>query len=185
MSHVLDTAPTGRARCRACRKVIAKGEWRLGQKAPNPYGEGDITFYFHPICGAAKLPEVMLEALGEADRPVPGAEQYRRLADLASAHRRLPRLGRIEVAPTGRARCRHCRQVIDKGSRRMALEVVDNGMLDSWGYLHLGCVQAYVEGEVAELLEARGDVLDDATRAELCGDPACASGATPNEDRAQ
>jgi hypothetical protein len=167
MSHVFETARTGRARCRACRKVIAKGEWRLGQKVDNPYGEGEATFYFHPICAAAKIPDVLLGALAAAEEVVPCAQEYRRLAELASVHRRLPRLGRIEVAPSGRARCRHCRKSIDRGSRRMALEVVDNGMLDSWGYLHLGCVREYVEGDVVPLLEARGDVLDERMRAQL------------------
>ena len=169
MSHVIETAPTGRARCRACGRVIAKGEWRLGQKAPNRYGEGEATFYFHPICGAAKLPSVLLEALAGADQPVPGAQKYRQPAELASVHRRLPRLGRIEVAPSGRARCRHCRQKIDKGSQRMVLEVVDDGMRDYWGYVHLRCVRQYVEGDVVPLLEARGDVLDEGMRTALSG----------------
>jgi hypothetical protein len=172
MSHLFETAPTGRARCRVCRKIIDKGEWRLGQKASNPYGDGETTFWFHPVCGAAKLPEVLLEALAGADGLLPNAQKYRRLAELASAHRRLPRLGRIEVAPSGRARCRHCRDRIDKGSPRIALEVVDNGMLDPWGYVHLGCVRLYVEGDVVPLLEARGDVLDERTRAALSGDGA-------------
>ena len=173
MSHVFEIARTGRARCRACRNVIPKGEWRLGQKVDNPYGEGEATFYFHPICAAAKLPDVLLAALATAEEGMPGTQQYRRLAELASVHRRLPRLGRIEVAPSGRARCRHCRKSIDKGSQRMALEVVDNGMLDPWGYLHLGCVWEYAEGDVVPLLEARGDVLDDRMRAALsAGKPA-------------
>ena len=100
---------------------------------------------------------------------MPDRQKYRQPAELASVHRRLPRLGRIEVAPSGRARCRHCRQKIDKGSQRMVLEVVDDGMRDYWGYVHLRCVRQYVEGDVVPLLEARGDVLDEGMRTALSG----------------
>ena len=66
MTHVIEPASSGRAKCRGCEQKIAKGELRLGEKLPNPYGEGEMTLWFHPLCGAFKRPEVLLEAMEEA-----------------------------------------------------------------------------------------------------------------------
>jgi len=52
MPHVFGAAPTGRSKCRGCGEPIAKGEVRFGESLPNPYAEGEITHWFHPLCAA-------------------------------------------------------------------------------------------------------------------------------------
>lgn len=42
MPHVFEHAPSGRAKCRGCDAVIAKGALRFGERLPNPYGDGPI-----------------------------------------------------------------------------------------------------------------------------------------------
>ena len=54
MPHVLEPATSGRAKCRGCGEKIAKDELRFGEVTENPYGEGDRTLWFHPVCGAYK-----------------------------------------------------------------------------------------------------------------------------------
>lgn len=159
MGHVLDRASSGRARCRACREPIPKDTLRLGQREPNPFGDGEATYYFHPRCGAAAVPTVFLTALAEHGEPLPAAEPFRRLAELAAAHRRLARIGRVERSPTGRARCRQCHDLIAQDDLRISLRVIEEGMIDPRGFIHARCSRAYFEGDVLPLLEARGDAL--------------------------
>ena len=167
MSHVIEIASSGRASCRACRQKIARGELRLGERQPNPFGEGEATYWFHLRCGAAKVPDAYLAALAELPEVPPAVAAHRQLAELASAHRRLPRLGQFGRAPTGRARCRHCRELIGKGVLRVSLEVVNEGQLDSWGFLHATCARPYFEADVLPLVKARGTELDDELREAL------------------
>jgi poly(ADP-ribose) polymerase-like protein len=63
MSHSIEPATSGRAKCRGCGRPIDKGELRLGEQLPNPYAEGEMTLWFHPTCAAYKRPEALIEAL--------------------------------------------------------------------------------------------------------------------------
>ena len=96
MGHVLETAPSGRAKCRGCGQAIAKGDLRFGERLPNPYGDGDMTLWFHPQCGAYKRPEPFLEALSGSDTAVNDAGRLEATARFGAAHRRLPRLHGVE-----------------------------------------------------------------------------------------
>ncbi len=167
MGHVLEVARSGRARCRACQQGIAKGERRFGERQPNPFGDGEATYWFHLQCGARKVPAAYLAALEELAAPNPAAEAHRTLAQRIAGHHRLPRLGPVSVAPTGRARCRQCRDLIGKGDYRIHLEVVADGLLDSWGFIHARCAQAYFETEVVDVFEALAIDLPAEARAEL------------------
>ncbi|MGH7341280.1 MAG: PARP-type zinc finger-containing protein, partial [Candidatus Rokuibacteriota bacterium] len=80
MPHVFETASSGRAKCRGCAQPIAKGDLRFGERLPNPFGEGEMTLWFHPICAAYKRPEPILEALGEAAEKPPESEALERAA---------------------------------------------------------------------------------------------------------
>ncbi len=204
MPHRLEAAPSGRAKCRACQRAIAKGDLRFAEVVPNPVAEGLTNHFYHPTCAAQRRPEAFLQLLAppepetpepetsepetpQAGAPGPGppsgppgsaapshgersvsprpasspesgggagaATSAERLppeilalfeqARLAVEHRRLPRLGVITLAPSGRARCRHCGEVMAKGDLRMAVQPIDEGRLQAWGFLHLGCVVAY------------------------------------------
>src|SRR5690606_22843160 len=63
MPHVMESAKTGRAKCRGCDRRIEKGDIRFGERVPNVFGEGETTLWFHLRCGAYKRPEPFLETL--------------------------------------------------------------------------------------------------------------------------
>jgi hypothetical protein len=63
MANVIEPAGTGRAKCRACGRVIGKGELRFGEVLPNPFGEGETTYWLHLYCAAYKRPEQLLPLL--------------------------------------------------------------------------------------------------------------------------
>lgn len=145
MPHVVEPAPTGRAKCRGCGEKVAQGELRFGESLPNPFAEGETTHWFHLECAAYKRPEPFLETL-EA-RPEPLGDQDRLVAEARKgiAHRRLPRVSGAERAPSGRAQCRACRTPIEKGAWRIPLVFYEEGQFAPSGSIHLACARAYLE----------------------------------------
>ena len=65
MAHVIEPASSARAKCRGCGRPIAKGILRLGERLPNPFGEGEMTLWFHLPCAAFKRPQPFLDAIAE------------------------------------------------------------------------------------------------------------------------
>lgn len=145
MAHGFEPAPTGRAKCRGCGTPIPKDSVRFGERHPNPYGEGEMVLWFHPICAAHKRPETLLEGLEAAQTPPEDVGTLRSLAEVGAAHRRLPRVDGASRAPTGRARCRHCREMIPKDSWRIHLVYWEEGRFEPSGFLHAPCGAAYFE----------------------------------------
>ena len=143
MAHVFETSPSARAKCRGCGAPIAKGELRFGERLPNPFGEGEMTLWFHPICGLYKRPEPFLEALAAGDVPLDDTERLQRLAQEGITHRRLPRIDGAERAPSGRARCRSCREMIGKGEWRFPLVYFSEGRFEASGFVHAKCSREY------------------------------------------
>lgn len=168
MPHVFEPAPTGRAKCRGCGKAIARGEPRFGERLPNPFAEGEMTLWFHPPCAAYKRPESMLQALGETPEGVPGRDALERAARASSAHRRLQRIDGAERSPSGQAKCRSCRERIERGSWRIRLVYFEEGRFTPGGFVHLACRQAHFEGHgvLEAALHFSPDLSDD-DRAEL------------------
>ena len=169
MSHVFETAPTGRAKCRGCGEAIAKGEVRFGERLPNPYGDGEMTLWFHPVCGMYKRPEPFLEALAETEESVEDAERLERLARVGLEHGRLQRLDGAARSPSGRARCRSCREPIPKDGWRISLVYYQEGRFEPAGFIHAGCSHAYFETEdvidrVAHFAKLTADELDEISR---------------------
>jgi hypothetical protein len=148
VSHSIEFAASGRAKCRGCGEKITKGALRFGERLPNAFGEGEATLWFHLMCGAYKRPEPFLEALSgneirEAIDAVMEKDRLRAAADLGIEHRRLPRLAGADRAPTGRARCRHCRELIDKGEWRVALVFFEEYRFEASGFVHAACARDY------------------------------------------
>ena len=141
MAHVFEEAPTGRAKCRGCGVAIAKGELRFGEKLPNPFGEGEITHWFHPLCAAYKRPEVILESLEAA--PDALREGLERAARVALAQPRLPRIDGAERSPGSQANCRQCRERIEKGTWRIKLVFHEEGVFSPGGFVHIACRKDY------------------------------------------
>lgn len=158
MSHALEPATTGRSKCRACRATIAKDTLRIGERAPNPFGDGEAVYWFHPECAALKRPHVVVE-LADADPedrvdgPVLDA-QWVQWARRAVAAERLARVGEAGRAPSGRARCRQCRDLIDKHVWRVALDIWEEGRFAPLGFVHAGCLSAYCR------VETTGDLVE-------------------------
>lgn len=143
MPHVIEKAPTGRAKCRGCGEKIAGGELRFGESLPNPFAEGETLHWFHPECAAMKRPEAFLEAAEAPAEPLPDSERLQALARAAAEHPRLPRVNGAERDPSGRAQCRHCRQKIDKGAWRIQLVFWEEGRFSPAGSLHVPCASGY------------------------------------------
>jgi hypothetical protein len=151
MPHVFELAPTGRSKCRGCGQPIAKGELRFGEGLPNPFAEGEMTHWFHPLCAAYKRPEPLVEALGAATQEIPDRGKLDEAARRSAAHPRVPRIDGAERAPSGQARCRHCKELIERGEWRIRLVFHEEGTFSPSGFVHLTCRAAYFE---------TGDILD-------------------------
>jgi hypothetical protein len=155
MPHTIEPALSGRAKCRGCDRKIAKGELRFGERMENPFGEGEMTLWFHPVCGVYKRPEPFLEVLDTTDADLesidtPAAEGHtidwlRGEAAIGLEHRRLPRLTGAGPAPTGRARCRACKELIAQDGWRIALVYYEEGFFNPSGFIHAGCARDYFE----------------------------------------
>ena len=104
-----------------------------------------MTLWFHPACAAYKRPEPLLDALGVTPENVPDREKLERGARGSLAHRRVPRIDGAERAPSGQAKCRHCREPIERETWRIRLVHYDEGRFSPGGYVHLGCRKAYFE----------------------------------------
>lgn len=168
MPHVFEPAASGRARCRGCGQAIARGELRFGERLANPFAEGEMTVWFHPLCAAYKRPETLLEALGETSTEVPERDALERAARTSLAHRRRPRINGAERSPSGQASCRHCRQPIERGSWRLRLAFYEDGRFEPGGFVHPGCRETYFgTGDVLEQVLHFSPALSEGERDEL------------------
>jgi hypothetical protein len=146
--HVIERAPTGRSGCRACGSKIAAGLLRLGERVPNPFAAGEAaetTHWYHLECAAYRRPEAWIEAIATTAEMIENREALSVEAAAGVAHHRLPRAGQVERSPTGRATCRHCRALIEKGVWRIALVYYEEGRFAPAGYVHLTCAASYFE----------------------------------------
>jgi Poly(ADP-ribose) polymerase and DNA-Ligase Zn-finger region len=143
MPDRIEVASSGRARCRACRRAIGKGEERFAEAAPNPVAEGETQHYYHVGCAAERRPKAFAALLATLSPPRADLEAWAAAAAGAIAHHRLERLGVLERAKSARANCRSCRELIEKGSWRVALQPIEEGRMAAWGFLHLRCVANY------------------------------------------
>lgn len=164
--HTFEPAASGRSRCRGCGQPLPKGELRFGERLPNPFGEGEMTLWFHPLCAAYKRPEAILETLA-AVVEAPDRDALDRAANASLAQARLRRIDGAERAK-GQATCRHCREPIPKGDWRIRLVFYEEGQFNPSGFIHIDCRGAYFECEpLAEHVLHFSPALGDADREEL------------------
>jgi hypothetical protein len=143
MPHVIEAATSARAKCRGCDRKIAKDELRFGERQPNAFGEGEMTLWFHLPCAAYKRPAPFLEIAASSGEPAAAA--LIPAAELGIAHRRLPRVNGAERAPTGRARCRSCKELIEAESWRIPLTFFEEYRFSASGFVHAECAAQYFE----------------------------------------
>jgi hypothetical protein len=84
-------------------------------------------------------------------------------------HPRLVRILRAERAPSGRAHCRHCREIVEKGALRVALEIWEDGRFNPMGSLHATCAPSYfgTREELAKRIEIASPDLPKPDLAEM------------------
>ena len=175
MPNLFEPAASGRSKCRGCSRPIAKGDLRFGERLPNPFADGEMTIWFHPLCAAWKRPEALLQGLAESGDAVPERERLERAANHQLAHRRLPRINGVERAPSSQAKCRSCREPIERGRWRIRLVFYEDGQFAAGGFIHLECRINYFEtGDILEPLLHFSPELAEAERVELAG--ACGGG---------
>jgi len=144
VTHVLEPALSGRAKCRGCERPIAKGETRLGEREPNPFGDGEMTIWFHVLCAAFKRPEVLLEVLETPEAELVDCDGLKSIAEFGIAHERLPRVKGAQRSPSSRATCRSCRELIEKETWRIPLGYFEMGRFQPSGNIHAKCALEYL-----------------------------------------
>jgi hypothetical protein len=168
MASVIERASSGRAKCRACSQPIAKGEERFGEALPNAYGEGESLFWFHLRCAACSRPESLLGVLEQGQAVPAESEVLCALARDGLAQPRLSRILRAERASSGRARCRHCRELIEQGAWRLSLQMFEEGRFNAIGTIHASCAVHYFGVEpTLERLTLPSNQLDSEELAEV------------------
>jgi hypothetical protein len=167
MPHVIQPAPTARAKCRGCGKKIEAGELRFGDALPNSFGDGggETLHWFHLVCGAYKRPETFLAAVEARSEPLEDADRLVAAARFGITHRRVPRIDGAERAPSGRAHCRSCHATIDKGGWRIKLVFFEEWRFVPSGAIHPWCAQDHFE--TIEILPRIQHFAPDLTAAEL------------------
>jgi len=177
MPHVLEPAPSARAKCRGCGEPIAKGELRFGESLPNPFAEGEMVHWFHPDCAAFMRPEPFLETLRAHAEPLPDSERLAAEAERSLAHRRLPRIHGAERSASARAQCRACRETIPKGAWRIPLVFYEDGRFAPAGFIHARCSRAYFETtDVLQRARRFSRALNDEDLRELASELAVETG---------
>ena len=156
MANVIEEAKSGRASCRTCKQTIGKGELRLGVEAANAFGDTPSLQWHHLRCAATKLPVELADALKAYVGDVPDrAELEVAMADaIAKGTAKPAGFPYVDRAPTGRARCLQCKEPIEKGTLRVAVERdIEAGAMPtkSAGYLHPACVTANAEENGTDL----------------------------------
>ncbi|MFT7486403.1 MAG: hypothetical protein ACI9F9_002258 [Candidatus Paceibacteria bacterium] len=129
-AYIIEAARSGRSKCKNCRKVIPKDALRLGVLVEGPYGVGHM--WYHLTCAAKRFFDKLKEAYeleawtlakvplsAEDLPPLAEMEQLREEAEKKKADRK--ELPHTELAPSGRARCKHCDELIEKGNPRVVI----------------------------------------------------------------
>jgi hypothetical protein len=157
MPHIIETAKSGRASCRTCKKPIAKGELRLGEEVANQFAAGEMTHVWHHLeCAAKKKPGPLKAALESTAVEVPNKAELEKIMAESAKTEKPSTFPYAERAPSARSTCMQCSEKIEKGELRVAVErEVDTGtfVTRGAGYLHARCAVAQTGEDGAQLLQ--------------------------------
>jgi len=127
-AYVIEGARSSRSRCKTCRRKIDKGVLRIGVLIEGPYGTGYL--WHHLRCAARRQFERVqeaydLEAWKEAKDPpekVPPLDELRKHREESEQRKKTRKpIPHLELAPSGRSKCKQCGETIEKGSPRVVL----------------------------------------------------------------
>lgn len=153
---------------------------------PNPYAEGETLVWFHLQCAACMRPEQFLPVLKAHSPAPPDAEWLLKASEGGVEHPRVARLGHAERAASGRAHCRSCRETIDKGHFRIALQSFEDGRMGSIGSIHIECAEAYFgTADILDRIERLTPELDAEAISEIRAGLANQRPAPPPEEEAR
>jgi len=152
MGHIIETAKSGRAKCRKCKTGIAKGELRFGHEVENTFSPdgGMVHQWYHLGCGAEARPAELGEALAAFSGEIPDRTALEQKIAQGKGKQKPSRFPYGERAPSGRSACILCGERIEKGDLRVAVErEIDTGafVTSGAGYLHPGCALEHVDDE--------------------------------------
>ena len=146
MTHIIEPASSGRAKCRGCGIAISKGELRFGERLPNPFADdSEMTLWFHLLCASLKRPESLREVIDTGIPPLAEIDILKANIEFGLRHHLSQRINGVERAPSGRARCRDCQETITKDTWRIPLVLFEEGMFNASGNIHLGCSATFFE----------------------------------------
>jgi poly [ADP-ribose] polymerase len=157
MTHVIERAKSGRAKCRKCREKIEKDELRFGHQVEGDFGEA--LQWYHLPCAATKVPIDFGATLNEFSDEVPGREDLVAEIEKNRSKQKPTEFPYAELAPSGRSSCLVCAEKIAKDEPRVAIErEIDAGgtVRMGAGYLHPKCAMQHEEApdDLAEQLVA-------------------------------
>ena len=126
--YLIEGARSSRSRCKTCRRKIDKGALRIGILIEGPYGIGYL--WHHIRCAARQQFEKVEEAYGleawkgakEPLAKVPSLDELRKYSEETEEKKRVRKqIPYAELDPSGRAKCKHCGEPMEKGSLRVVL----------------------------------------------------------------
>ena len=173
---MIEGARSSRSKCKTCRRAINKGVLRLGILIIGPFGTGYL--WHHLTCAARSRMDSVEEAYDQEawnnakDPPqeLPPLDELRKLREDAEVRRKSRKIiPYVEVAPSGRAKCRHCEKTIEKGSLRVVLGrgiYFGSQVRTAPINIHVHCVAEAMQAEDCSTL-AEG--FEDALRANSTG----------------
>lgn len=156
-TYIIEGARSSRSRCKTCRRKIDKGGLRIGMLIEGPYGTGYL--WHHLRCAARRRFEQVQEAYEaeawkEAKDPpkkLPSIEElHKHVEELAERREKRREIPYAEFDPSGRAKCKHCGESLDKGELRVVLgrEVEFGGQVRTGPvHIHPRCVGAELQEE--------------------------------------
>jgi len=159
-TYVIEGARSSRSRCKTCRRKIDKGGLRLGILIEGPYGIGYM--WHHLKCAARRQFEHVQEAYREeawnnakeVPAKVPGLETLAKEQQKSEEKRQAKKdLPHMQIDPSGRAKCKHCHETMEKGSVRVALGrgvYFGNQVRVAPIHVHPHCVAGELEKEDCE-----------------------------------
>ena len=155
--YLIEGARSGRAKCKTCRKAIPKDALRIGIRVEGPFGVGHM--WHHLTCAAkrqfAKVEEAYaMEAwqfAKEVPADIPALGDLKELQEEAEKKRKEAKaIPYAELDPSGRAKCKHCGEPLEKGAPRVVLgRAVEFGqqMRTTPINVHPGCVADALQAE--------------------------------------